>query len=155
METTSFKRSADSRVRSRHVAFDPIVREMPVSTQGEPLKGWTPDSDTEGMKGIPLDLEKETGATFNSFQRYNGLNPRDRHVSFNPIVEEIPGQTEVLPAQGEKDNRPHTAPKRVFSRELFVMHRIVDHGWNALEEMLFQVNWFGFPPEENEYLGTS
>ena len=151
METCSLKRSANSRVRSRHVSFDPIVREIPLSIQGEPLKGWTPDSDTEPMKGIPLDIEKETGATFNSFQRYTGSNPRDRHVSFNPIVEEISGQTGVLPAQGENDNRPHTAPKRVFSRELFVIHRIVDHGWNALEEMLFQVNWFGFLPEENTW----
>ena len=149
METSFLKRSADSRVRSRHVAFDPIVREIPVSIQCEPLKAWTPDSDTEPMKGIPLDLEKETGATFNSFQRYNGLNPRDRHVSFNHIMEEITGQTEVLSAQGENDNRTHTAPERVFSGELFVIHRIVDHGWNALEEMLFQVNWFGFSPEEN------
>ena len=70
-------------------------------------------------------------------------------MSFNLIVEEISGQTEVLPAQGENDNRPHTALKRVFSRELFVIDRIVDHGWNALEEMLFHVNWFGFPREEN------
>ena len=56
METCSLKRSADSRVRSRHVAFDPIVREIPVSIQGEPLKGRTPDSDTKPMKGIPLDI---------------------------------------------------------------------------------------------------
>ena len=115
METCSLKRSANSRVRSRHVSFDPIVREIPVSIQGEPIKGWTPDSDTEPMKGIPLDIEKETVATFNSFQRYNGLNPRDRHVSINPIVEEISGQTEVPPAQGEDENRQHTAPIRVFS----------------------------------------
>ena len=100
---------------------------------------------------IPLDIEKETGATFNSFQRYNGLNPRDRHMSFNAIVEEIPGQTEVLPAQGGNNNRVHTSPKRVFSRELFVIHWIVDHGWNDSEEMLFQVNWFGFPPEDNTW----
>ena len=78
-------------------------------------------------------------------------------MSFNPIVEDISEQTDVLPGQGETVNRPHTAPKRVFSRELFVIHRIVDHGWNALEdstrdpEMLFQVNWFGFPPEENTW----
>ena len=149
METCSLKRSANSSVRSRHVSFDPIVREIPLSIQGEPLKGRTADSDTKPTKGTPLDIEKETGATFNSFQRSNGLNPRDGHVSFNPIVEEISGQTEVPPAQGENDNRPQTAPKRVFSRELFVIHRIVDHRWNALEEMLFQINWFGFPPEDN------
>ena len=151
METCSLKRSANSSVRSRHVSFDPIVREIPLSIQGEPPKGRTPDSDTEPMKGNPLDIEKETGATCSSFQRYNGLNPRDRHVSFNPIVDEISGQTEVPPAQGENDNRPHTAPERVFSGELFIIHRFVDHGWNALEEMLFQVNWFGFPPEENTW----
>ena len=103
------------------------------------------------MTGILLDIEKETGGNFNSFQRYNGLNPRDRHVSFNPIVEEISGQTEVLTAQGENYNRAQTAPKRVFSRELLVIHRIVNHGWNALEEMLFHFTWFGFPPEENTW----
>ena len=149
METCSLKRSAFSRVRSRHVSFDPIVREIPLSIlQGESLKGWTPDSDTEPMKRIPIDMEKK-GANFNAFQRYNVLNPRDRLVSFNSIVEEISGQTEVLPAQGEDDNRPQTAPKRVFSKDLFVINRIVDRGWNAFEEMLFQVNWFGFPSEEN------
>ena len=47
----------------------------------------------------------------------NGLRPRDRHVSFNAIVGEISGQTEVLPPQGEKDNRTHTAPKRGFYRD--------------------------------------
>ena len=86
METCSLKRSANSSVRSRHVSFDPIVREIPLSIQGEPLKGRTADSDTKPTKGTPLDIEKETGATFNSFQRSNGLNPRDGHVSFNPIV---------------------------------------------------------------------
>ena len=119
METCSLKWSANSHVRSRYVSFDPIVREIPVSIQGEPLKGWTTDSDTKPMKGIPLDIEKETGATLNSFQRYNGLKPRARYGSFNPIVEEISGQTKVLPAQGEDESRPHTAPERVFSRELF------------------------------------
>ena len=152
METSSLKRSADSRVRSRHVAFDPIVREIPVSIQGKTLKEWTPDSDTEPMDGIPLDLGKETGATFNSFQRYNDLNPRDRHVSFNPIVEEISGHTEVPPVQGENDNRPHTAPKRVFSRDLFVTHRIVDHGWNDLDAFPGQLVRL---PSRREYLGTS
>ena len=151
MGTSSLKRSTDPRVRSRHVAFDPIVREITVSIRGEPLTGGTSDLDTEPMKGTLLDTEQETGETFNTFQRYTGLKPRDLHVSFNPIVEEISAQTVVLHAQGEKDNRAHTAPKRVFSRELFVIHRIVDHGWNALEEMLFHVNWFGFPPEENTW----
>ena len=128
METSSLERPADSRVRSRHVAFDPIVREIPVSIKGEPLTGWASDLETEPMKGIPLDLEQETGATFNSFQRHTGLKPKDRHVSFTPTVEQISGQTEVFPPHGEDGNKTHTAPKRVFSRELFVILRIVDHG---------------------------
>ena len=151
MEPSSLKRSAYSRVRSRHVAFDPILREIPVSKQSETLKGWTSDSDTEPINGILLDVEKETGATFNSFQRWNGLKQRDRHMSLNPVVEEISGQTDLLPAQGENSNRAHNAPKRVFSRELFVIHRIADHVWNGLEEILYHVKWFGFPPEENNW----
>ena len=59
METSYLKRSADSRFRSRHVSFDPIVKEIPVSIQCEPLKGWTSDSGTEPMKGIvALDTER-------------------------------------------------------------------------------------------------
>ena len=68
-------------------------------------------------------------------------------MSFSPTVKEIPAQTEVLPAEGEATNGAHTAPKRLISGVLLVILRIVHHGWNALEEMHFDVNWFGFPPE--------
>ena len=42
-------------------------------------------------------------------------------MSFNPIVEEISGQTEVLPAKGENGNRPHTAPIEC-SRESYLLY---------------------------------
>ena len=100
----SSKRPTDGNNQSRKVAFDPIVREISVSVQSEPSKGWSSDWDTEPMKGIPLDVEKEIWTPFNSLQIYTGLEPKDQQGSFSPTEEVIPTQPEVIPVHGTNAN---------------------------------------------------